>query len=71
VTNLINSLVLLACQVSLSVNRIFFQEVANFVTRRKKVVVTDVVTVPGGELGLRQNRILESRNEGLVIESSK
>ncbi len=56
-TNLINSLVLLACQVSLSVDRIFLQEVANFVTRRKKVVVTDVITVSGGELGLRQERI--------------
>ena len=55
VTNLINSLVLLACQVSLPVHGILLEEVANFVTGRKEVVVTDVVFVSGGEFRLQQN----------------
>lgn len=65
-TNLINSLVLLARQVSLPVDGIFLEEVANFVTRRKKVVVTDVVFVSGGEFRLRI-RVTQC-NEDLVIE---
>jgi hypothetical protein len=52
VTNLVNSFVLLACQVALPVGGILLEEVANFVTRRKKVVVPDVVIVSRGELGL-------------------
>jgi hypothetical protein len=52
VTDLINSLLLLARQVSLPVGGIFLEEVANFVTRGKEVVVTDVVFVSGGELRL-------------------
>ena len=51
-TNLVNSVVLLARQVSLAVDGPFLEEEANFVTRGKEVVVTDVVIVPGGELGL-------------------
>ena len=65
-TNLINSLVLLARQVSLPVDGIFLEEVANFVTRRKKVVVTDVVFVSGGEFRLRIR--VTQRNEDLLIE---
>jgi hypothetical protein len=52
VTNLVDGLVLLARQVSLPVGGIFLEEVANFVARRKEVVVTDVVVVPSGEFGL-------------------
>ena len=51
-TNLVDGLVLLARQVSLPVDGIFLEKVANFVARRKEVVVTDVVIVPGGEFGL-------------------
>lgn len=51
-TNLVDGLVLLARQVSLPVGGIFLEEVANFVARRKEVVVTDVVVVPSGEFGL-------------------
>jgi len=52
VTNLINSPVFLACKVSLLVNSVFLEEVANFVARCKKVVVTNVVFVARGEFGL-------------------
>jgi len=52
-TNLVYGLVLLACQVSVPVDRVCFEEVANFVTRRKEVVVTDVIIVTGGEFGER------------------
>jgi hypothetical protein len=55
-TNLVNSLVLLSGQVSLPVDGILLEEVANFVTRRKEVVVAEVVIVPGGEFGLLGNR---------------
>jgi hypothetical protein len=53
VTNLINSLVLLARQVSLPVDGTFLKEVANFVTRREEVVVTDMVFVSGGKFRLQ------------------
>ena len=53
-TNLVNSLVFLARQVSLPVGGILLEEVANFVTRGKEVVVTDVVIVSGGEFRLQQ-----------------
>jgi hypothetical protein len=54
VTNLINRLLLIARQVSLPVGGIFLEEVANFVTRRKEVVVTDMVFVSSGEFRLQQ-----------------
>ncbi len=53
-TNLVNGLVLLARQGSLPVNGIFLEEVANFVTRREEVVVTDVFIVSSGEFSLQQ-----------------
>jgi hypothetical protein len=59
VTNLINGLVLLARQVTMPVGGIFLEEVANFIARRKEVVVTDVVFVSGasGEFRLqKQNK---------------
>lgn len=55
-TNLVNSLVLLARQVSLPVDGIFLEEVANLVTRCKEVLVTDVVFVSGGEFRLPKKR---------------
>lgn len=51
-TNLVDGLVLLARQVSLPVDGILFEKVADFVARRKEVVVADVVIVPSGEFGL-------------------
>jgi hypothetical protein len=73
VTNLINSLVLLARQVSLPVDGTFLEEVANFVARRKEVVVADVVSVSSGEFRLQQiadmMRVVK-RNEDLVIQQS-
>lgn len=51
-TNLVNSSVLLAGQIALPVDGILLEEVADFVTRRKEVVVPDMVIVPGGEFGL-------------------
>jgi hypothetical protein len=54
-TNLVNGLVLLSRQVSLSVDGTLLEKVANFVTGRKKVVVTDVVIVTGGELSLKES----------------
>jgi hypothetical protein len=52
VTNLVDGLVLLARQVSVPVHGIFFEKVADFVARRKEVVVADVVVVPSGKFGL-------------------
>ena len=51
-TNLVDGLVLIARQVSLPVDDIFLEEIANFIARRKEVVVTDMVVVPSGEFGL-------------------
>jgi hypothetical protein len=55
-TNLVYGLVLLTCQVSVPVDCVCLEEVANFVTRRKEVVVTDLVIVTSGEFGLRNVR---------------
>jgi len=55
-TDLINGLVLLARQVSLPVGGIFLEKVANFVTGRKEVVITDVVFVSGGEFRLQSKQ---------------
>jgi hypothetical protein len=55
-TNLVYGLLLLASQLSLGINRFFFEEVANFVSRREEVVVTDVIVVAGGESSLTQMR---------------
>lgn len=52
VTDLIDSMVLLPCQVSAVVDSIFFEEIANFVTRCKEVIVTNMVVVTRRELGL-------------------
>jgi hypothetical protein len=60
VTNLIDCLLLLARQVSLPVGGIFLEKVANFVTRRKEVVVTDVIFVSRGEFRLQQSHGYES-----------
>lgn len=53
-TNLINSPMFLARQVSLPVGGILLEEVANFVTRCKEVVVADVVIISGGEFRLQK-----------------
>lgn len=55
-TNLVNSLVLLARQVSLPVDGIFLEEVANFVTRCEEVLVTDMVFISGGEFRLPKKK---------------
>lgn len=52
VTNFVNSPVLLARKVSLLINSVFLEEVANFVARCKKVVVTNVILFARGEFGL-------------------
>lgn len=51
-TNLINSPVFLARKVSLLVDSVFLEEVANLVARCKKVVVTNVVFGARREFGL-------------------
>jgi len=51
-TNLIDSPLLLARKVSLLVDSLVFEEVADFIARRKEVVVTNVVLFVGGEFGL-------------------
>ena len=63
-TNLVNSLVLLARQVSLPVDGIFLEEVANFVTRCEEVLVTDMVFISGGEFRLSKKK---SKYEGSVM----
>lgn len=57
VTNLVNSLVLLSGQVSLPVDGILLEKIANFVTRREEVVVTEVLIVLGGEFALQETKI--------------
>lgn len=51
-TDLIDSMMLLPCQVSVLVDSIFFEEIANFVTRRKEVIVTNMVVITSREFGL-------------------
>lgn len=51
-TDLIDSMMLLPCQVSVLVDSIFFEEIANFVTRRKEVIVTNMVFITSREFGL-------------------
>ena len=51
-TDLIDSTVLLPCQVSALVDSIFFEEIANLVTRCKEVIVTNMVFVTRREFGL-------------------
>ena len=53
-TDLIDSMTLLPCQVSVLVDSIFFEEIANFVTGRKEVIVANMVVITTGsrEFGL-------------------
>jgi hypothetical protein len=51
-TNLIDRVVLLTCQVSVLVDSVFFEEVADFVRRCKEVFVTNMVVVTRRECGL-------------------
>jgi hypothetical protein len=53
-TNLVDGPLFLARKISLRVDGLFFEEEAYFVTRRKEVVVTNVVIFVGGEFGLRE-----------------
>ena len=64
-TDLIDSMVLLSCQVSVLVDSVFFEEVANFVARRKEVMVTNVVVVTSREFGLTMMNL--HRNKDYVI----
>jgi hypothetical protein len=52
-TNLIDRVVLLTCQVSVLVDSVFFEEVADFVRRCKEVFVTNMVVVTRRECGQR------------------
>ena len=65
-TDLINSVVLLPCQVSALVHSIFFEEVSNFVAGRKEVIVTNMVVVTRREFGL--TAMNSRRNQYYVIE---
>lgn len=51
-TDLIDSMTLLPCQVSVLVDSIFFEEIANFVTGRKEVIVANMVVITSREFGL-------------------
>ena len=51
-TNLIDSPLPLARKISLLVNSVFFEEVADFIARREEVVIPDVALFIGGEFGL-------------------
>ena len=52
VTNLIDSSDLVPVQLSFLVDCVFFEEKADLVCRCKKVIIADMVVVPGGKLGL-------------------
>jgi hypothetical protein len=58
VTNLVDSFLLLARQVASLIDDTLFKKVANFVARRKEVVVTDVVVVTRGEFGLYMTKLV-------------
>ncbi len=65
-TDLIDSVVLLPCQVSALVDSFFFEEVANFVARRKEVIVTHMIVVTRREFGL--TAVNSPRNQDYVIK---
>ena len=64
-TDLIDSMVLLSCQVSALVDSFLFEEVANFVARRKEVMVTNMVVVTSRKFGLTMMNL--HRNQDYVI----
>ena len=51
-TNLVYGPLLLSSQLSLRIDCFCFEEVANFVSRSKKVIVTDVIILAGSEFSL-------------------
>jgi hypothetical protein len=51
-TNFVNSLLFLAGKIAPLIDGTFFKEVADFIARRKEVVIADMVVVTGGEFGL-------------------
>ena len=51
-TDLVHCLLLLASQFSILINRLFLQEVADLVARGQKVVISDMIIVSSGKLGL-------------------
>lgn len=66
-TNLVDGPLLLPREDSVVVYGIFFEEIANFVARCEKVVVTDMVIVARGEFGLCLVGGEVRRNRDLVI----
>lgn len=65
-TDLIDGVVFLPCQVFALVDSIFFEEVANFVAGRKEVIVTNMVVVTRREFGL--TAMNSRRNQDYVIK---
>jgi hypothetical protein len=63
-TDLIDSVVLLPCQVSALIDSTFFEEIADFVARRKEVIVTNMVVITRREFGL--TALDSSRNQDYV-----
>jgi hypothetical protein len=64
-TDLIDSVVLLPCQVSMLVDSIFFEEVTYLVARRKEVIVTNTVVITRCKFGL--TAMISQRNKDYVI----
>jgi hypothetical protein len=52
VTNFVDSLLFLARKIAPLIDSTFLEKVANFIARRKEVVIADVVVVAGDEFGL-------------------
>ena len=50
--DLIDGFALVPVEVSVRINGIFFQEIADFVARRQEVIVADVIIITCRELGL-------------------
>jgi len=61
-TDLIDCIALLPCQVSALIDRIFFEEVANFVARSQEVFITDLVVVIGREFCLTVMNLRHKQN---------
>jgi len=51
-TNLVYGPLLLSSQLSLRIDCFCFEEVANFVSRSEKVIVTDMIILAGSEFSL-------------------
>ena len=63
---LVHSFTLIPVELSLLVHCVLFEEEADLVPRRQEVVISDVVIVPGSELGLSEVLAFYLTKKGLL-----